>query len=48
VRTVARRYIVFYEKLTPGISVSVVEIGINLTCLYIGDPKQHRAIEQEI
>jgi hypothetical protein len=47
VRTAARRYIVFYEKLTPSISVSVVEIGINLTCLYIGDPKQRRAIKQE-
>lgn len=44
----ARKYLIQFNKLTPIVWTSVVDIGVNLTIRYICEPRRRRASEMEI
>lgn len=48
VRRAARRYMIHYEKLTPIVWTSVVDIGVNLTLRFICRPRERRSIEEAV
>jgi len=47
-RTAARKFMIFYTKLTPTVYTSVRDCGVLLTIRYLCDPKKRRASEQAI
>lgn len=48
VRKAAKRYMIFYNKLTPIVWTSVKDSGVLLTIRYLCDPKKRRSTEQAI
>lgn len=48
VRRTARRYMIYYSKLTPIVWTSVLDIGVNLTMRLIVDPRTRRSIEEKV
>ncbi len=48
VREAARKYMIFYTKLTPTVYLSVRDSGVMLTLRYLCDPRQRRGTEQTI
>jgi len=44
----ARRFMIFYTKLTPTVYTSVRDCGVLLTVRYLSDPRRRRATEQAI
>lgn len=48
VQEAARKFMIFYKKLTPTVYTSVRESGVLLTLRYLCDPRQRRASEQTI
>ena len=44
----ARRFMIFYTKLTPTVYTSVRDCGVLLTMRYLTDPRKRRATEQAI
>lgn len=48
VQAAARKFMIFYKKLTPTVYTSVRESGVLLTLRYLCDPRQRRASEQAI
>jgi hypothetical protein len=47
-RQVARKFMIFYTKLTPIVYTSVRDCGVLLTVRYVCDPRKRRATEQAI
>ncbi len=47
-RQAARKFMIFYSKLTPIVYTSVRDCGVLLTIRYICDPRKRRATEQAI
>lgn len=48
VRRAARKYLIFYSKLTPIVYTSVRDCGVLLTIRYLCEPRQRRGIQQAI
>jgi len=48
VRQAARKYLIFYNKLTPIVYTSVKDCGVLLTIRYLCEPRQRRGIQQAI
>ena len=48
VRLAARRYMIFYDKLTPIVYTRVDDSGVRLTVRYLCDPRRRRSSEQAI
>lgn len=48
VRSAAKKYMIFYQKLTPIVYTSVKENGVVLTIRYLCDPRQRRTTEDGI
>lgn len=48
IRDAARKYLIFYDKLTPIVYTSVKESGVLLTIRYLVNPRQRRNTEQQI
>ena len=48
VRQAARKFMIFYSKLTPIVYTSVRDCGILLTIRYLCEPRKRRGSEQEI
>jgi small-conductance mechanosensitive channel len=44
----ARRFMIFYSKLTPTVYTSVRDCGVLLTIRYLCDPRRRRTTEQSI
>ena len=44
----ARKYLIFYSKLTPIVYTSVRESGVLLTIRYLCEPRRRRGTEQDI
>lgn len=44
----SKKYMIFYQYLTPIVYTSVLDSGIKLTMRYICDPRQRRVTEHEI
>lgn len=44
----ARRFMIFYSKLTPTVYTSVRDCGVLLTIRYLCDPRRRRSTEQSI
>ena len=44
----ARRFMIFYSKLTPTVYTSVRDCGVLLTIRYLCDPRKRRSTEQSI
>lgn len=44
----AKRYMIFYAKLTPIVWTSVKDCGVMLTVRYLSDPRKRRSTEQAI
>lgn len=47
-RQAARKFMIFYTKLTPTVYTSVRDCGVLLTLRYLCDPRKRRATEQAI
>lgn len=47
-RNAARKFMIFYTRLTPTVYTSVRDCGVLLTIRYLCDPKKRRATEQAI
>jgi len=47
-RSAARKFMIFYTKLTPTVYTSVRDCGVLLTIRYLCDPKKRRATEQAV
>ncbi len=47
-RTAARKYMIFYSKLTPTVYTSVKDSGVLLTIRYLTEPRRRRGTAQEI
>lgn len=47
-RQSARRYMIFYSKLTPTVYTCVKDCGVLLTLRFLCEPRRRRGIEQEI
>ncbi len=48
VRQAARKYMIFYRKLTPAVYTSVKESGVELTIRYLCEPRRRRDTAQAI
>jgi len=48
VQQAARRFMIFYSKLTPTVYTSVRDCGVLLTIRYLCDPRRRRSTEQSI
>jgi len=48
VKTAAKKYMIFYQKLTPIVYVSVKQSGIMLTIRYLCEPRKRRTTENDI
>jgi len=48
IREAARRFLIFYTKLTPIVYTSVVDNGIRLTIRYLCEPRKRRGTESAI
>jgi small-conductance mechanosensitive channel len=48
VRRAARKYMIFYTKLTPTVYTSVVDSGVLLTIRYLCEPRKRRGTEESI
>ncbi len=48
VREAARRFMIFYSKLTPTVYTTVKDSGVLLTIRYLCEPRRRRGTEQEI
>jgi len=48
VQEAARRYMIFYENLTPTVYTSVEASGVTLTVRYLSNPRQRRNSENDI
>jgi small-conductance mechanosensitive channel len=48
VQQAARRFMIFYSKLTPTVYTSVRDCGVLLTIRYLCDPRRRRTTEQSI
>jgi len=48
IRTVSRRFMIFYQTLTPIVYTSVVDSGVLLTLRYLCEPRKRRGSEQAI
>lgn len=48
VRKAARRFMIFYSKLTPAVYTSVADSGVVLTLRYLCDPRRRRGTAQVI
>jgi small-conductance mechanosensitive channel len=48
VREAARRFMIFYSKLTPTVYTSVRDCGVLLTIRYLCDPRRRRSTEESI
>ena len=48
VRKAARRFMIFYSKLTPAVYTSVADSGVTLTVRYLCDPRNRRGSAQAI
>jgi small-conductance mechanosensitive channel len=48
VRAAARRFMIFYSKLTPTVYTSVRDCGVLLTVRYLCDPRRRRSSEESI
>jgi small-conductance mechanosensitive channel len=47
-REAAKKYMIFYSKLTPVVYTTVKDCGVMLTIRYLCDPRQRRGTEQAI
>jgi len=47
-RQAARKFMIFYSKLTPTVYTAVRDCGVLLTVRYLCDPRRRRSTEQEI
>ena len=47
-RQAARKFMIFYSKLTPTVYTSVRDCGVLLTIRYLCDPRRRRSTEQSI
>jgi small-conductance mechanosensitive channel len=48
VRQAARKYMIFYKKLTPTVYTSVKESGVHLTIRYLCEPRRRRTTSEAI
>ena len=48
IRLAAKRFMIFYSKLTPTVYTSVRDCGVLLTLRFLAPPRQRRGIEQAI
>ena len=48
VKLAAKKFMIFFSKLTPTVYTSVKDSGIMLTIRFLCEPRRRRAIEQEI
>jgi len=48
IKEAAKRFLIFYNKLTPIVYTSVKDSGVMLTLRYMCDPRERRAIEEKI
>ena len=48
IKAAAKKYMIFYSKLTPIVWTSVKDSGILLTIRYLTDPRKRRSSEQDI
>lgn len=48
VRQAARRFMIFYSKLTPTVYTSVRDCGVLLTIRYLCDPRRRRSSQEKI
>jgi len=48
IRRAARKYMIFYQKLTPTVYTSVKDSGVLLTMRFLCEPRQRRSVEQDI
>ncbi len=47
-REAAKKFMIFYNKLTPMVYTTVKDSGVLLTIRYLCDPRKRRGSEQEI
>lgn len=47
-REAAKKFMIFYKKLTPAVYTNVKDCGVMLTIRYLCDPRQRRGSEQAI
>lgn len=48
IKEAAKRFLIFYNKLTPIVYTSVKDNGVMLTLRYMCDPRERRSIEEKI
>lgn len=48
IKEAAKRFLIFYSKLTPIVYTSVKDSGVMLTMRYMCDPRSRRSIEEKI
>ena len=48
IKNAAKKYMIFYNKLTPIVWTSVKDSGVMLTIRYLCDPRKRRSSEQAI
>jgi len=48
IKEAAKRFLIFYNKLTPIVYTSVKDSGVMLTLRYMCDPRERRSIEEKI
>ncbi|MCJ7553938.1 MAG: mechanosensitive ion channel family protein [Ignavibacteriaceae bacterium] len=48
IKEAAKRFLIFYNKLTPIVYTSVKDSGVMLTMRYMCDPRERRSIEEKI
>lgn len=48
VKQAARKFMIFYNRLTPIVYTSVKDSGVLLTIRYLCEPRQRRSVQQEI
>ena len=48
IKEAAKRFLIFYNKLTPIVYTSVKDSGVMLTLRYMCNPRERRAIEEKI
>ena len=48
VRRASRKYMIFFQHLTPIVWTSVADIGVTLTIRYLTDPRRRRSVENAI
>jgi len=48
IRRAARKFMIFYDKLSPIVYTSVADIGVTLTIRYLCEPRQRRSSSEEM